>query len=189
MQGIALPNSTTYIGDEAFKDCKSLAYVAFGPNVKEIGTSAFCGDDKLMNVSRLNDIDPGHTFDIVGDCAFYGASLKKANLALRSSSIYTFWGDYCFAENKSLEEVNFLSSCYMSTGMFKGCTKLKDVNFKNNHTSYVYPNVFEGCTALSTITLPSKIWYISENMFKDCSSLKTVSFNTYDASDSSINLI
>ena len=97
-----------------------------------IGTSAFCNDVRLMNVSRLADADPGHTFDIVGDYAFYNTALKKVNLSLRSSSIYTFWGDYCFAECKDLEEANILSSCYMSTGMFKGCTKLKSVNFKNN---------------------------------------------------------
>lgn len=155
MQGIALPNSLKTIDDEAFYNCQSLAYVNMGENVNFVGTRAFYEDTSLQKISRLEDEDSSHTFDIVGDYAFAKTAIKKANLALRSSSIFTFWGDYCFASCMNLEEVNILSSCYMSTHMFDNCTKLSSVNFKNNKTSYVYPNVFDGCTALTSITLPS----------------------------------
>ena len=111
------------------------------------------------------------------------------NLSLRSAGIDNFWGDYCFAECKNLEEVNILSAGYMSNHMFSNCTSLKTVNFKNNQTSYVYPNVFNGCSSLTTITLPSKLWYISEEMFKDCTNLEYVKFNRYDAKSSVTNLI
>ena len=77
----------------------------------------------------------------------------------------------------------------MSTHMFSGCTNLKTVNFKNNHTSYVYPNVFDGCSSLTSIVLPSKMWYFSEEMFKDCTSLKSITFNDYSKNNSMTNLI
>ena len=160
-----------------------------GNTLNNIGPSAFYNDASLATISRFNDEDPSHTFDKVGDYAFYKTNSKKMNLSLRSAGIDNFWGDYCFAENKSLEEVNILSACYMSTHMFSGCTNLKTINFKNSHTSYVYPNVFDGCSSLTGIVLPSKIWYISEEMFKDCSSLKYVKFDDYSATNSMINLI
>lgn len=103
-----------------------------GSGLNNIGASAFCNDTSLATVSRFNDDDPGHTFDKVGDYAFYKTNAKKMNLSLRSAGIDNFWGDYCFAENKSLEEVNILSACYMSTHMFSGCTNLRTVNFKNS---------------------------------------------------------
>lgn len=53
----------------------------------------------------------------------------------------------------------------------------------------MYPNVFDGCSSLTGIILPSKIWYISEEMFKNCSSLKYVKFNDYSAANSMINLV
>lgn len=126
---------------------------------------------------------------MVGDYSFAGTSLTKVNLSLRSSSIYTFWGDYCFADCKGLAEANILSACYMSNHMFANDTALTAVNFKNNHTSYVYPFVFENCTSLPQITLPSKIWYVSEGMFHNCSSLRTVKFSDYTAANSMVSLV
>lgn len=160
-----------------------------GKDVSFIGTSSFMNDANLMTMSRFDDEDSGHTFDKVGDYAFYNTAIKKANLSLRSAGIDNFWGDYCFADCSNLEEVNILSACYMSNHMFAGCKNLKKVNFKNSHTSYAYPNVFDGCTSLESITIPSKIWYISEEMFKDCTSLKTVDFNDYNISSSMTNLM
>ena len=179
LKGIVIPDNVVSISSKAFSPCDNLAYVNMGANVNIIGTSAFCNDEKLGDVTRFDDEDPSHVFNIVGDYAFYNTSMKKLNLALKSAAINSFWGDYCFAENKCLEEVNILSSSYMSNHMFSGCTSLSSVNFKNNYVSYVYPNVFNGCTALKNITLPSKIWYISEEMFKDCLSLETIDFNDY----------
>ena len=189
INGIVLPDNVTHISSEAFSSCSNLAYVSMGQNVDFVGTSAFCNDAKLATITRFNDEDSGHTFNMVGDYAFYGIAAKKLNLALKSAAIDSFWGDYCFAGNDNLQEVNILSSSYMSTGMFSNCHSLETVNFKNNHTSYVYPKTFENCTSLKNITLPSKIWYISEEMFKGCTSLKSVKFNIYDKLSSMINLI
>ena len=96
LTSVVLPTSISAIDDGAFVGCTSLKDVTFGENVKFVGTSAFCGDIQLSSVDRFNDEDPNHTFDMVGNYAFSGTAIKKANLALRSSSIYTFWGDSCF---------------------------------------------------------------------------------------------
>lgn len=178
----------TSINDCEFTDCTSMESIDLPEDLNFVGTSAFAGCSSLSWISRLDDSDSNHTFDIVGDYAFAGTNIISANLSLRSSATQTFWGDQCFAGCKNLRRVDFLSSCYMSNGMFKDCINLTGVNFLNNHTSYVCPYVFEGCSSLQSITLPSKIWYISEGMFKGCTNLQSVYFTTY-GSDSLINFV
>lgn len=189
LKGVSLPKNITSVPEYAFYNCNELVYMKISENANFIGTRAFSNDSNFSTFNRFADNDPSHTFDKVGDYAFSSTAFKTLNLSLRSAGIDNFWGDYCFANCNNLEEVNILSACYMSNGMFSNCKKLKTVNFKNNQTSYVYPNVFDGCSSLTGITLPSKIWYISEEMFKDCSSLKYVKFNDYDASNAAINLV
>ena len=189
LNGVYVPNSVLSVGDAAFRGCKKLRRIAVGNRVLNFGTSAFADCSMLLSVDRFSQSDARYPFDMVGDYSFAGTSLAKVNLSLRSSSIYTFWGDYCFADCKSLAEVNILSSCYMSNHMFANDTALTAVNFKNNHTSYVYPFVFENCTSLPQITLPSKIWYVSEGMFHNCSSLRTVKFSDYTAANSMVSLV
>ena len=189
LTSMTLPTSVLSIDEGAFQGCTSLKQFNMGSQVTFVGTSAFCGDAALTSIDRLNDSDGSHTFDIVGDYAFSGIGVKKAKLSLRSSSIYTFWGDGCFQDCKSLSEVNILSANYLSKDMFKGCTALSKVTFDKNMMAYTYPSVFEGCTSLRSITMPSKLLFVSENMFKNCTNLTSVNFSDYSASNSGIKLV
>ena len=186
---VVLPNSISAIEEGAFQNCTSLQHAEIGQNVEFVGTSAFCGDLQLEKVDRFDDTNPSHTFDIVGNYAFCGTGLKKVNLSLRSSSIYSFWGDGCFQDCTDLSEVNILSANYLSKEMFKNCTSLRKVSYNVNLMAYTYPRVFENCVSLTSMTLPSQLLFISEGMFKDCTSLKWVRFNEYDASKSGIQLV
>ena len=182
LTSITLPNTTLSIGDQAFFRCASLKEANIGTGVKFIGLSAFANNAQLTSIDRLNDNDGSHTFDIVCDYAFAGTGLKKAKLSLRSSSIYTFWGDGCFQGCKDLIEVNVLSANYLSKDMFKDCTSLVKITFDKNFMAYTYPSVFQGCTSLRSITLPSQLIFLTEGMFKDCINLLSVNFNSLDKS-------
>lgn len=189
LKEIILPSSISAIDDSAFQGCTSLQKASIGSKVTFIGTSAFYGDSSLSNVDRFNDSNSGHTFDIVGNYAFAGTALSSANLSLRSSAIQTFWGDGVFEDCKKLKYVHFLSANYMSKDMFKGCNKLESVDYDVNLMAYTYPGVFDGCSTLTSIMLPSQLLFISEDMFKDCTQLKEMKFNSYDAEKSGVNLI
>lgn len=186
---VVLPDGVLSIDEGAFQDCTSLQSITMGEDVNFIGTSAFCGDNVLQNVDRFADTNSSHTFDIVGDYAFADTKLTNINLALRSSSIYTFWGDGCFQDCKSLTNVHILSANYLSKNMFKGCTALKKVSYDVNLMAYTYPGVFEGCTSLTSMQLPSQLLFISEEMFKDCTNLRSLTFNNYDADKSGVVLM
>lgn len=189
LTSMSLPSTVLSIDDCAFQNCTSLKQLSIGSQVKLVGTSAFCGDCSLSSVDRLSDSNPSHTFDIVGDYAFSGTAVKNVKLSLRSSSIYTFWGDGCFQNCLSLEEANVLSANYLSKDMFKGCGKLKKITFNKNMMAYTYPSVFEGCSSLVSVQLPSQLLFIPENMFKDCTQLTSLTFSDYALSNSGITRI
>ena len=184
---IKLPNNISAIDDCAFQNCSSLIDVEMGTNVTFIGLSAFQNDTSLISVDRFSDDDPSHAFDMVGNYAFANTGLKNINLTLNSSTINTFWGDNCFEKCINLTDVHILSASYLSKEMFKDCTSLKNVEFKNDIMGYMYPRVFENCTSLKDIKLPSKALYIAEEIFKNCTNLLTVGFNKY--TESNVKLI
>ena len=184
LSNITLPNNVSAIGDCAFQNCSSLQNINIGNSVKNIGVSAFENDTSLSFVDRFSNDNPTYTFDTVGNYAFANTKLSSVNLALRSSSIYTFWGDGCFQNCNSLKNVHFLSANYMSKHMFKDCKQLSSVQFDVPLMAYTYPGIFDGCENISSICLPSQLLFIPENMFNNCRKLKSLTFTTYDNSSS-----
>ena len=184
LTSIILPNTTLSIGDQAFSGCARLKEADIGTGVKFIGLSAFSNNAQLTSIDRLDDSDGSHTFDVVRDYAFAGTGLKKANLSLRSSSIYTFWGDGCFQNCKQLQYVHFLSANYMSRNMFKGCTSLVSVDYNVSMMAYTYPGIFNGCTSLKAVNMPAQLLFVPEGTFRGCTNLMSATFNTYGANSS-----
>ena len=92
---------------------------------------------------------------------------------------------YAFSGCKNLKTVE-LKGNDIAEGIFEGCTKLTSVSLPASLT--VIPNyLFSGCSALQSITLPSMTTKISMYAFKNCTSLSsitipdTVSTIDYDA--------
>ena len=72
---VTIPDGVTYIGDEAFKDCRGIKSVAIPKTVVGIGNKAF------FNCSSLSDIELPNIVTDIGWEAFRGcASLKSINI-------------------------------------------------------------------------------------------------------------
>ena len=81
-----------------------------------------------------------------------------------------------FVGATSLEYVKIPDSVITVRGTaFKNCTKLTTVVFsdKGNLTSFA-DQIFNGCTALESITLPEGLQTVTANVFNGCTNLKTV---------------
>lgn len=80
-------------------------------------------------------------------------------------------GNEVFKSSSTIENVYNLG--YVGDNAFSYCDKLKKVVFSDNVSS-IGNNAFQGCTALTELTIPSGI--IGEYSFADCSNLKKVTF-------------
>ena len=173
------------LGVNVFKECLELTTVT-DYSVGFVGTSMFEGCTALTkfsstsNTSRLNDN------------AFKGCS-SLSNLTIRD---LTYIGNYALSETaltsfkqgesfgESATETSRILN--MNSYAFYNCKALTTVylysnsivfEYKSGYSTYTATNVFEGCSNLVNVTLPSKMSVIYDCTFKDCTSLTTFDFS------------
>ena len=113
IKGVIIPEAVTYIGNNAFQDCKNLTSVTFfgaSPGVT-VGNNAFqnCPKLKTINLPEAKTI---------GNFAFDGCtSLEKMVLKPGTESI----GEYCFRGCSSMTLIEIPDSVtYIGNGVFGG---------------------------------------------------------------------
>ena len=88
---------------------------------------------------------------------------------MTANNIITFAFEY----KTRIKKVSYINcDNYTSIGLnaFAGCTALTTINLPSSLTS-IDPNGFSGCTALTTINLPSSLTSIGLNVFNGCGNL------------------
>lgn len=132
----------------------------------------------------------GRTVNALGNNAFQ--SLTNVQNIVVPSSIQSM-GTYMFQSSTSLESVvfengmNFGSSTSALNNTFSGCTALTSVTLPSSmtgSTSYQMNSTFYNCHALHEVTIPSYVTSITSNTFYACYTLRTV---TYDAATASVS--
>ena len=131
----------------------------------------------------------GKTVNALGNNAFQ--SLTNVQNIVVPSSIQSM-GTYMFQSSTSLESVvfengmNFGSSTSALNNTFSGCTALTSVTLPSSmtgSTSYQMNSTFYNCHALHEVTIPSYVTSITSNTFYACYTLRTV---TYDAATAAV---
>lgn len=142
-----LADSWTIIPEKLFYDCTNLVEFNWPASVTAVGTNAFQG------------------------C--------KSITSLVVPSTVTSVGFYAFSEMDALTSID-MSSCELITtfkasqALLYNDISLVDVKLPPNVEGKMHFSVFRGCSALKTVTLPSKITELGNTMFQDCTSLETV---------------
>ena len=69
---------------------------------------------------------------------------------------------------------------WLSDYAFSGCTSLKTVSYEPNSEDlkYIDEGVFKGCSSLTSIILPEKLYNIGKEAFKGCTSLTSITLPT-----------
>ncbi|MGN0238183.1 MAG: leucine-rich repeat protein [Lepagella sp.] len=147
-----------------------------GSQVKYIGSFKGCtGINTIINFPE--------TVETIADYAFYGCTMLN-NLTL-SSNLKNI-GVSSFEKCTSLQSITLPKSLkVMREYAFRGCTNLETVVFEDEVDFYTngvygfYNNVFDGCTKLSSVTLPKNTpggFIIPMGTFIWCGNLKSIEF-------------
>ena len=158
LTSITIPNSVTSIGSSAFNGCTGLTSVVIGNSVTSIGRYAFYECTGLKTVYNFSNLTFSKGSEGSGYVAYYATKVINApNAAID--------GDFIWC---NLNGANTLA-CYL--GEVAELTLPADFNGEN----YVIGNdAFNGCTGLTSITIPSSVTSIGERAFYDCTGLKEV---------------
>ena len=171
--------SVTYIGGEAFRNCRGLTSVTIPNSVTSIGYKAFSGCSGLTSVTIPNSVTS------IGESAFSGCSgLTSVTIPNSVTNI----GDYAFNECSGLTSVT-IGNGVESIGnrAFSGCSGLEVLNFNATNCTYMgymgyymvggeyYDGrVFGGCTSLTTLYISDNVLNIPDYAFYGCSGLTSV---------------
>ena len=189
---ITMPNSVTYIGDDAFTNCKSLESVTISNSVISIGSSAFYNCESLASVTIPDNVTT------IGSYAFYNTAcynnesnwengvLYISNCLIDTNDDFKSTNDYAikygtkviassaFLDCASLKNI-IMPNSVISIGdyAFYRCKNLKSIIIPNSVTNIGW-SAFLECTSLTSVTIPNNVINISGHAFYGCTSLKSV---------------
>ena len=161
---IVIPNSVTYIGDDAFS-MTALSSVVIPNSVTSIGKGTF------WNCTFLSSIVIPNSVTSIGNRAFVGCK-SLSNIVIPNS--VTSIGNRAFEGCTSLSSIVIPDSVTdIGESAFSSCTSLSGIVIPNSVKSIGY-RMFSSCTSLSSIVIPNSVTSIGDSAFWDCTSLFSI---------------
>ncbi|MBQ4568599.1 MAG: leucine-rich repeat protein [Ruminococcus sp.] len=208
-KNVSVPSDVYFIADNAFKDNKSIRSV-------ELNNVTIIGNDAFRNCTSLADVTEYDNLSSCGAFAFYGTPFQEQNpnqdlvmgsvlVHSKASGVYTIpenikaISPYAFAQNKKLTSIAIgdnVSS--VGEGAFWNCSALEAVSVSSK-VSHIGGYAFEGTKYLNSVTdeflvlgngilvdvnsedesvvIPSDVKQIGAASFAENSSLKSVAIS------------
>ncbi len=180
VSSIEIPDFVTSIGDWAFQSCSSAIKLNLGTGLQTIGNGAF------QNCSKLPNLIVPEGVTKIGDCAFqYCNALTDVYLPSTLSNITnsTSSGYAPFYECRNITKITVPQ--YVIDGnrsasniFYYSRGKINQVDFSgtiNYIGSYAFDN-FTGLENISseTVLIPETVTYIGDNAFRNCSLVSSI---------------
>ena len=166
LTNVTLEQGMTVVAPNLFYNCSGLVSIKIPDTVTSIGDSSFRNCESLKNVEIPDSVTE------IKDSAFrYSANLEKIVIP----DTVTVIGAWSFSECKKLSDVT-LSANLVSLGdrAFGDCTSLTSITIpKTLKTAYAF-GPFNGCSALTNVTLEQGMTVVAPNLFYNCSGLVSI---------------
>ena len=158
----------TALEDSAFYGCSALKSITLPSSISSISYHAFKSCTVLEEVKNFENT----SIEILQNEIFRGTSLKSIVLPRTVTLINT----NAFHGCSSLREIAFPESLTkINGGAFFGCSSLREVVLKEGFTAFDRYNIFQNCTSLLYVKLPSTLKSnLTDEIFKGCTSLLKV---------------
>ena len=147
---LVIPDSVASIGIYAFYGCSGLTSVTIGNGVTSIGRYAFGGCSVLTSVTVPDSVISIERF------AFDGCSKLK----------YNEYDNALYLGNKNNSYVFLMKAKNVD---ITSCS----INVK---TKVICPSAFNGCSRLTSVTIPDNVTSIGNQAFSNCSGLASVNY-------------
>ena len=174
LTSVTIPNSVTFIGDNAFS-CSRLENINVdSENVNYSSIDGILYNKEATNLIRCPKAKTSATIPnsvtTISEKAFSGCDLTSVTIPNSVISI----GDNAFQRCSNLTSVTIPNSVTsIGAGAFYYCGSLTSVTIPNTVTS-IGKEAFYHCESLISVTIPNSVTSIGDNAFQECSSLTSV---------------
>lgn len=193
---IIVNDGVSKIGQNAFKDCKSLSSITFETDnqILVIDNDAFSGCSSIVStyINTIKDwcnivfVNQNSNPLYCGGDLFIGSEKKQlTELNTRDLSI-TEIKSYAFYNYIPLEKVSLLNIATVGEKAFYNCKNLETINDTMSLTT-IGKNAFEGCLKITKIFLP-KATAIEESVLKGCNAIGEITIPVWWSSDNADTL-
>lgn len=175
LKSIIIPDSVKEIGGCAFEGCTCLTDIFIPDSVTKIEVAAFEGCTSLQSVTIPDSVTE------ISSSVFKGCSSLTSIVISEGNEVYDSRNN-CNAVIET--ETNTLVAGCAGTTIPKSVTKIGRIAFweRVGMTSIIIPksvteigySAFEGCKDLSEIVIPPSVTVIDHSLFRDCTNLTRV---------------
>ncbi len=180
---MTIPETVTTLGSNLFKGCSSLVNITLPSKITTIPAGTFQGTaittyklpETLTSIpnylfsgcEKLESIEIPENVKSIGTGAFEECTLLKT---VKIPDLCASIGSGAFS-NSGIETIDLNNVSSMTTP-FKNCKSLKSIGLGKVKKLNTYE--FQGCSSLTSITIPATVTKIQNWAFTECSSLKEV---------------